>query len=281
MSYTIGEDGIVKMIIGGVRGEFTEHEQTEINKLKAIFSSYGQNGVSTDFLQNGNESGLFVNGNMPVLTVLPEDERVETVTWDSINGDGGVVKKDNTNKKGLIARLKEGSDTLNNRLDKQNELLEKSLKLQIDINKTTALHVEELKKQNKIQQAQLNAKVVSNLDSKEHYNSSAVKNAMQVQKDVLQADSLNFEMGHEAYSYLKDSNDEIIKPREAKAKKDAEKAIETKAMNQTGFDMDDINDMFDSFNENPFTALIDLAKQDIKDLSSTMFKIPNDSEVTS
>jgi hypothetical protein len=249
------------MIIGGSSVN-DEVKQKALDDIKFIFSNYTQDGntINTSLLDAGNESGLFINGDMPILPVLTESEFVESTPWENVAVD--IASSSNTEKKGLSARLKENSDTLNQRFETQNKLIESQLKLQVESNKIMAQHVEELKKQNKIQQAQLNAKVISNTDNQSYIAHANRANASQVHKN-------SFELfGNPSVT---DSDGKQIIPAVAKAQKDAEKAIETKAMNTTGFDLSDIEDMFDSFDVNPFSELINSLKEDIKKEHETMF----------
>jgi hypothetical protein len=176
--------------------------------------------------------------------------------------------------------IQESNDLLKKQIQQmelQNELM--SAKIFSDYESTTAvlLSLENIARELKITRefAELSSvKVSDNMDK--YFNPLA--SYFDFQNTGISSSSKDFLTGENENEFLKDSNNEIIKPREAKAKKDAEKAIETKAMNTTGFNASDIEDMFDSFDENPFTALIEGLKESMKKEHETMFPTTNTSE---
>jgi hypothetical protein len=95
----------------------------------------------------------------------------------------------------------------------------------------------------------------------------------EIEKNILQSDELQFNRGHEAYSSLKNSSGKIIIPREAKALKDSEKAIETQAMNKTEIDSGLIDSLFDSTLKNPFDSLIEEAVDFLKNMNENVYDI--------
>lgn len=158
-------------------------------------------------------------------------------------------------------------------LEEQNELLKADLILKSDLNKNMSLLNASLSSLASSSSTVLN-------DKKSFYSSSVVKNSklteklnyettgltLTAEKDLSIMEKLNGVVG----SFMINSDGDNIIPMHEKAKKDSEKAIETKHMNAFGMEeVTVISDLFDSAlessdlsNFNPFEALLTIVKED-------------------
>jgi hypothetical protein len=183
--------------------------------------------------------------NLPVHPDIPSDELVKGMTYEAVMENNTTQKKDNTVKQSLLGRLKDNSDTLNNKLEIQNELLVAQITLQADSNATNAELVNQLKKQNKILDSMYKAKLASNEIAKESFKSNNNANNFHNSKNALVMEKVDKELN--GIEGLYDSNGDKVIPFNAKSLKDAEKSIETKDMNETTISELEEDGVFDDF----------------------------------
>ncbi len=93
-------------------------------------------------------------------------------------------------------------------------------------------------------------------------------------KGFLDIDKLNFDLFGLTTDgvQIKNSDDEFIIPLHDKAKKDSEKAIETKAMNKMEIDESMIDKMFDIDNVNPFNSLLEEAQEFLTNMNTSLYE---------
>ena len=202
----------------------------------------------------------------------------------------------------LLTKMDEKNKNTNSRLDKQNDLLlqqnnfmEASLILQAENNKTMiglasalaslATDSRDLKDLTKKEKS---SNINTNGSLKSHLDFELTGKIPKDPKDITMMDLFN----NVDSTKLKDSADNDIIPIHVKAKKDAEKTIETKAMNETdfldtlteffGFEDDDktsfsdlnFESILDTDNKNPFKSIIDMASADISKIGSDIYIDP-------
>lgn len=260
ISFTTGNDEFFNVGNGELISDLNSQDnglkkidvKTSINKIDDIQDGNGTL-IGTMQAQNFNKSVLELDKNnlIKAQNVYLENQQkiLKATAQSSIRNTQAILNSQDANTSMLNSLKKAVEDTAYTNTLVQSQILEALQKIEeaitkkettinatggVNVSLDTSPIVESLNSM-KENQVQTNEKIVEGIENQKLTNNKIVEN--------LQKKNEHLDFLKDGNESLKDSNGNIIKPRDIEAKKNAEKYIEQKETNETDFE--DVSDFID------------------------------------